>query len=73
MRVSTPEHWQRFWEEADHLELDEVYGTDGRMVREVMLLGDPAGKLILEVGAGTGRDAVTLARAGAEVLTLDSV
>jgi len=73
VRASTPEHWQRFWEQADHLELDDVYGTDGRMVREVMLLGDPAGKRILEVGAGTGRDAVTLARAGAEVLTLDYV
>jgi len=73
LRASTPGHWQRFWEEADHLELDDVYGTDGRMVREVMLLGDPAGKRILEVGAGTGRDAVTLARAGAEVLTLDYV
>ena len=73
MRASTPGHWQRFWEEADHLQLDEVYGTDGRMVREVMGLGDPAGKRILEVGAGTGRDAVALARAGAEVLTLDYV
>lgn len=73
MRASTPQHWQRFWEQADHLELDEVYGTDGRMVREVMLLGDPAGKRILEVGAGSGRDAVTLARAGAEVVTLDYV
>jgi len=73
VRASTPGHWQRFWEEADHLQLDDVYGTDGRMVREVMLLGDPAGKRILEVGAGTGRDAVTLARAGAEVLTLDYV
>ena len=73
MRASTPGHWQRFWEQADGLELDDVYGTDGRMVREVLLLGDPAGKRILEVGAGTGRDAVTLARAGAEVLTLDYV
>jgi len=73
VRESTPAHWQRFWEEADTLELDDVYGTDGRMVREVMLLGDPAGKRIMEVGAGTGRDAVTLARAGAEVLTLDYV
>jgi len=73
VRASTPDHWQKFWEEADTLELDDVYGTDGRMVREVMLLGDPAGKRILEVGAGTGRDAVTLAKAGAEVLTLDYV
>lgn len=73
MRSSTPRHWQRFWEQADHLELEDVYGTDGRMVREVVRLGDPAGKRILEVGAGTGRDAVALARAGAEVLTLDYV
>ncbi len=75
MRVSTPEHWQKFWEEADTLELDDVYGTDGRMVREIVgLLGrDLTGRRILEVGAGTGRDAVTLAKAGAEVLTLDYV
>jgi len=73
VRASTPEHWQRFWEQADDIQLDEVYGTDGRMVREVMRLGDPAGKRILEVGAGTGRDAVALAEAGADVLTLDYV
>lgn len=79
MRASTPEHWQKFWEEADTLELDDVYGTDGRLVREISGLLDPdgtgdlAGKRILEVGAGTGRDAVTLAKAGAEVLTLDYV
>jgi 2-polyprenyl-3-methyl-5-hydroxy-6-metoxy-1,4-benzoquinol methylase len=73
VRESTPAHWQRFWEEADTLELDDVYGTDGRMVREVLRLGDPAGKRIMEVGAGSGRDAVTLAKAGAEVLTLDYV
>lgn len=73
MRTSTPEHWQRFWEQADGLDLDDVYGTDGRLVREITGLGDLAGKRILEVGAGTGRDAVALAKAGAEVLTLDYV
>ena len=73
MRTSTPEHWQRFWEEADGLDLDDVYGTDGRLVREITGLGDLRGRRILEVGAGTGRDAVTLAKAGAEVLTLDYV
>ena len=79
MRESTPAHWQKFWEEADNLDLDDVYGTDGRMVREIMGITDPtaggdlAGKRILEVGAGTGRDAVTLAKAGAEVLTIDYV
>ncbi len=73
MRTSTPEHWQKFWEEADTLDLDDVYGTDGRLVREITGLGDLQGKRILEVGAGTGRDAVALAKAGAEVLTLDYV
>ncbi len=79
MRTSTPEHWQRFWEQADALDLDDVYGTDGRMVREIVGALDPAGtgdltgRRILEVGAGTGRDAVTLAAMGAEVYTLDYV
>ena len=78
MRSSTPGHWQRFWEQADRLELDDVYGTDGRMVREITGIydGDPAGlrgRRILEVGAGTGRDAVALAAAGAQVLTIDYV
>jgi len=75
VRESTPDHWQKFWEEADSLELDDVYGTDGRLVREITNLyhGDLSGRRILEVGAGTGRDAVALAKAGAEVLTLDYV
>lgn len=73
MRESTKEHWQQFWEEADALDLDDVYGTDGRMVREILALGDPRGWRILEVGAGTGRDAVALARAGASVVTIDYV
>lgn len=73
MRVSTRRHWQDFWDEADRLSLDDVYGNDGRIVRELFALGDPAGKRVLEVGAGSGRDAVALARAGAEVWTLDYV
>lgn len=73
MRASTPDHWQKFWEEADTLDLDDVYGTDGRLVREITGLGSLHGKRVLEVGAGTGRDAVSLAKAGAEVLTLDYV
>ncbi|HPF35099.1 MAG TPA: class I SAM-dependent methyltransferase [Candidatus Krumholzibacteria bacterium] len=73
MRTTTRGHWQRFWEEADRLSLDDVYDNDGRLVRELFALGDPAGKRVLEVGAGTGRDAVALATAGAEVWTLDYV
>ena len=78
MRASTPGHWQRFWEQADGLDLDDVYGTDGRMVREITAIfadqpGGLKGRRILEVGAGTGRDAVALAAAGAQVLTIDYV
>ena len=48
--------------------------TDRRNRRWVLARkGSLAGKRILEVGAGTGRDAVVLAKAGAEVLTLDYV
>jgi len=73
VRVSTPRHWQDFWEEAQRHGLDDVYDNDGRLVREITALGDLRGRRILEVGAGTGRDAVTLAAAGATVVTLDYV
>lgn len=73
MRQSTPQHWQDFWEEAQAHGLDDVYDNDGRLVREITALGDLRGKRILEVGAGTGRDAVALVTAGAEVVTLDYV
>ena len=73
MRESTPRHWQRFWEEAERYGLDDVYDNDGRLVREILALGAMDGRRVLEVGAGTGRDAVALAQAGAEVVTLDYV
>jgi len=73
VRESTPQHWQDFWEEADRHGLEDVYDNDGRLVREITALGPLDGMRILEVGAGTGRDAVALARAGAEVWTLDYV
>lgn len=37
----------------------------------IEMLGDIAGKKVLDVGAGTGRLTVELARAGAEVIALD--
>jgi ubiquinone/menaquinone biosynthesis C-methylase UbiE len=73
VRESTPQHWQDFWEEADRHGLEDVYDNDGRLVREITALGPLDGKRVLEVGAGTGRDAVALARAGAKVVTLDYV
>jgi len=73
VRESTPRHWQEFWDEADRHGLEDVYDNDGRLVREITARGDLRGRRILEVGAGTGRDAVALARAGADAVTLDYV
>jgi SAM-dependent methyltransferase len=62
--------WQRYW--ADREEIEEVYSNEDRIVKELLpLVGD--GTLVLEVGAGSGRDSVTLAKAGATVLVLDYV
>jgi ubiquinone/menaquinone biosynthesis C-methylase UbiE len=73
MRESRKEHWQSFWIEAERLSLDDVYGNDGRILREIFATADPRGMRVLEVGAGTGRDSLALAGAGAELVTLDYV
>jgi len=53
------------------MSLDDVYGNDGRILREVFGVMDPKGLRVLEVGAGSGRDSLALSAAGAEVITLD--
>ena len=73
MRESRKEHWRNFWTEAESLSLNEVYGNDGRILREIFSTMNPAGMCALEVGAGTGRDSLALAGAGCEVVTLDYV
>jgi len=69
LRTSTEAHWSRFWRERS--EIDEVYTTEGRVVKEILGEGPVAGSLVLEVGAGSGRDSVTLAEAGAAAIILD--
>lgn len=71
MKESRKEHWEAFWVDADGLSLEDVYDNGGRILRELFRVCDPVGKRILEVGAGTGRDSVALARSGADVITLD--
>jgi SAM-dependent methyltransferase len=71
MKESRKEHWEAFWADADDLSLEDVYDNGGRILRELFRICEPAGKRILEVGAGSGRDSVALAKAGAEVITLD--
>lgn len=68
VRASTREHWERYW--ANLQELDDVYTNEDRVVRHLLDLG-PAGKRVLEVGAGSGRDSIVLHRAGASVVVVD--
>jgi len=73
MRESRKEHWRRFWTEAEGLSLDDVYGNDGRILREIFSTMEPSGMRVLEVGAGSGRDSLALSGAGCKVVTLDYV
>ncbi|MGH7741354.1 MAG: class I SAM-dependent methyltransferase [Candidatus Eiseniibacteriota bacterium] len=68
-RVSTLDHWESYWK--GHADLDRTYSTGGRLAREVMADGPVAGRRVLEVGAGSGRDTLALARAGAIAFVLD--
>jgi len=62
-------HWERFWDAPRDLE--DIYSTQGRILRALEGVFNPQGKLVLEVGAGTGRDSQALAERGATVITLD--
>jgi ubiquinone/menaquinone biosynthesis C-methylase UbiE len=65
------ERWQRYW--ADRENIEEVYSNEGRIIRELMPLVRGQAARVLEVGAGSGRDSVELAGAGASVVVLDYV
>ena len=68
-RASTLEHWESYWK--GHADLDRTYSTGGRLAREILADGPVAGRRVLEVGAGSGRDTVALAREGAIAYVLD--
>ncbi|MEO5618985.1 MAG: class I SAM-dependent methyltransferase [Candidatus Eisenbacteria bacterium] len=68
-RVSTLEHWESYWK--GHANLADTYSTGGRLAREVLADGDVRGRVVLEVGAGSGRDTLELVRAGAIGVVLD--
>jgi len=69
MRKSTEAHWTRFWRER--AAIDDVYPTEGRVVEPILAETSVRGKRVLEVGAGSGRDSVALAEAGATSILLD--
>jgi SAM-dependent methyltransferase len=68
-RTSEKQHWDEFWSSSP--ELGDVYANDGRVVAFLAARVELRGARVLEVGAGTGRDSLELARRGAEVWTLD--
>ena len=57
---------------GEHLADDTVtYGPDIPREDTLKLLGDVAGKRVLDLGCGAGRNAVALARHGARVIAVD--
>lgn len=68
-RVSTLQHWESYWK--GHARIEETYSTGDRLAREVQADGPVDGRTVLEVGAGSGRDTLQLARAGARAVVLD--
>lgn len=70
MRQSTPGHWERYWAERE--EIDDVYSNEDRIRRQLEDL-PLEGEWAMEVGAGSGRDSLDLARRGARVVVLDYV
>jgi len=63
--------WQRYWSERE--EIEDVYSNEERISKQLSPLVKDGGTRVLEVGAGSGRDSVTLARQGATVIVLDYV
>ena len=69
-RQSTPGHWERYWAERE--EIDDVYSNEDRIRRQLEAL-PLEGRWCCEVGAGSGRDSLELARRGSKVVVLDYV
>jgi len=68
-KESRREHWETLWREKK--DVRQVYSNDDRILRQLLHVCDLRGKLVLEVGAGTGRDSFPLIAFGAEVVQLD--
>ena len=70
MRTSDRKHWEDFWTRKK--DPRQIYDNSGRIpVALAEIMPDIAGKRVLEVGAGTGRDSFAIAERGAQVFVLD--
>jgi len=61
--------WNEFWNKKK--DLSKVYPSSPSVLKAILSMGSVQGLKILEVGAGTGRDSLELAKAGAQVFILD--
>jgi ubiquinone/menaquinone biosynthesis C-methylase UbiE len=68
MTESTKKDWNTYWEREEH---QAPLTHNHKLMSVLCSLGDVQNKVILEVGAGTGRDSVYLASLGALVYALD--
>jgi SAM-dependent methyltransferase len=69
MRTSEKRHWDDYW--ADSQNLDDLYGTDERILENLKGHVEYRGLRVLEIGAGTGRDTDRMAADGADAYALD--
>jgi len=69
VKESTKHDWDSYWGSKTHA--GEVYSNEERIARNLEIAGFQPGYSVLEIGAGTGRDSLPLAEAGATVFQLD--
>jgi len=67
-RKSVKNNWEKFWGER---ETEEMYADSERLVHNLVKVIDVKDMKVLEVGAGTGRDSMTLAALGARLFLID--
>ncbi len=68
-KTSERKHWDEFW--FDSRSRGDVYSTDFRIVRRLAEHISFNNMLVLEVGAGTGKDSAAVAREGSKAVALD--
>ena len=69
MKTSGKQNWESFWQKKGSAA--EYYSNADRVLRNLLGVIDLREKKVLEIGAGTGRDSIDLAKHGAIVYQLD--
>jgi len=63
-------HWEKFWNRDR--EISEVYPHSSSLIDNLVKVVSLENKLVLEVGAGSGRDSLTIHQRGGKVAVLDN-